>query len=367
MRQLLLGLAFLTLAVMSGDLLAAAPQLVADAIIDYDRPPPTFGKRPKEVWYKHGQSIRIDSESVLPKSKTVIVHHFYTRPGQRFSFLVSRYKSDGSLRMLMLLEDPVAAPPLISRRKFTEVKRTLIGEHCRVWNVGNPLESGLPFVQSGCMTADGIDLERRQANIDAIFARRISREPVPADSVSIPLEVFRLTSWVAGQPKINHQQDFEVVLQAADPRQGSEILRRSGPWKLHLKDAPTSQSTIVSNEDAGLSISFGKGRNGPRRLSISRQSREPHQPPLDYAGEPITNLPGETILGEKCKWRDMMPGTADAGRHECRTADGIPLKISLTGWGSRTVLTAVTLHRSPQPIASALPGPDILSPATWGF
>jgi hypothetical protein len=63
----------------------------------------------------------------------------------------------------------------------------------------------------------------------------------------------------------------------------------------------------------------------------------------------------------------MMPGVMDAGRLECRTADGVVLKQESIVRGSETMLVATRLTRKPLPLVAERASRQILSPSTWGF
>ena len=66
--------------------------------------------------------------------------------------------------------------------------------------------------------------------------------------------------------------------------------------------------------------------------------------------EPKDRGSSETVLGETCRWFDMMPGMMDAGRHACLTSDGIMLKENLYGRGQQA-----KLDRDPPDAASDQP------------
>ncbi len=67
-------------------------------------------------------------------------------------------------------------------------------------------------------------------------------------------------------------------------------------------------------------------------------------------------------------WFDMMPGVADVGHAQCRTADGVVLKDVQSIRGPlRNSLLAVRLSRSAVGLDAVLPPAAILAPATWGI
>src|SRR5262249_40594873 len=76
----------------------------------------------------------------------------------------------------------------------------------------------------------------------------------------------------------------------------------------------------------------------------------------------------DTVLGESCDWFDMAPGVMDAGRHECRTRDGIVLKEKNFGWGSSSWgLVAAHLSRRPISVEEVTLPAELLAPKFWGL
>lgn len=76
----------------------------------------------------------------------------------------------------------------------------------------------------------------------------------------------------------------------------------------------------------------------------------------------------ETVLGETCRWFDMMPNKADAGRLACLTKDGIALKDEISGRGMGVRRwTAIHLARRPVSLEEIKPAAELLEPQRWGI
>ena len=336
----------------------------ADVEVAYHRPPPTFGNPPEEVLRQHGERIRIDSRSVMEPSGIVLVRQKFTAPGQAASFELRRFE-DGRLAFLSIMDDPLAAPPLASARRFTGETENRLGERCRVWRVENRTASGNAFIQAGCVTAEGVDLWRRQDDIDAIFATKVTRVRVPPSDVRVPTEALDLATWAPTRPA-DHTHDYEVEFGWQGPQWPRLTARRSGPWRFVREVRGAAYNVTVTNADEGVGLNYYRERNGVRHLSIYRRPG-PHAPFDEATGVRISGRPDETILGETCHWWDIMAGLEDAGRLECRTADGVPLKVVYIQRGDELVVVAVRLKRERQPLSAVMPTHDISSPSAWGF
>jgi hypothetical protein len=332
--------------------------------VTYDRPPPTFGAAPKEVVVRHGDRMRIDSRSPANAKRPAWNKQTFTRPGQPVRFELWR-TDDGRPVALTLMDDPLAAPPPTNLRRFTGARETRLGEACRVWQALRSGFAGRDFVQSGCVTTDGVELWRRQAEIDAIFAAKVVRGPVPASAVRPSAEVLNLDHWVARRRTEDHDKDYEVVL--TGPSAERLTVRRSGAWTITESDLGEGGSTLtISSAFDGFYLNFSRDRNGKRQLNIQRgepigDGRERR------AGVRVPDRRDDTVLGQACQWWDMMHGAMDAGRLECRTTDGVILKEERIFRGGGTMLVATRLTRKPQLLAAERASRPILSSSAWGF
>jgi len=88
---------------------------------------------------------------------------------------------------------------------------------------------------------------------------------------------------------------------------------------------------------------------------------------LKWPREPLPDKPEVAIFDEKCRWWDMAPGIADAGRSECLTSDDVPMAISTWSRGSHSEMTARRLRRSPQTLSAAFPPEQFTAPSYWGL
>lgn len=336
----------------------------ADVVVKYDRPPPTFGKPSAETLHQHGDSMLIESNITNERTGERFVRREFTRPGQSVVFRLLSAEN-GAYVSLTLMDDPLDAPPPKSLRNYAGDTGKVLGETCRIWQAVRPIDSKWSgdFVQSGCSTKDGVELWRRQANIDAIFARKVERRPVSAESVRPPTEALDLGRW-AGLPRSqDHSGDYEVELRSEDGRVRHRIARRSGSWVSISEDSygPWFGHT-VTNKENGIRTQYSKDPKGNRQFTISRG-----RPTTDDGRVRLKNLPDQTILGERCEWWDSMPHTSDAGRTDCITRDGIILKTNYVSMGSVTSIQAIRLTRAPQSLSSVLPTADMVSPSVWGF
>jgi hypothetical protein len=57
----------------------------------------------------------------------------------------------------------------------------------------------------------------------------------------------------------------------------------------------------------------------------------------------------------------------DYGRLECRTADGVPLRIGIESRGSSYGYIATRVRRRPVALAVVMPPRDMLKPEFWGL
>lgn len=340
---------------------AAAPG-PKGAIVDYKRPPPTFGAVSHETHYLRGGSIRVDQRIVQARTKLVFLRQRYTRSGQTFTFETTR-AVDGRLVGVFAMDDPLTSPPTAALRRWSGPVETHLGERCRVWQAIRPIKLAGPFVQSGCSTTDGIELWRKQASIDAIFATRVRRVAVPPQAVRLPFEALDTAALMRVGAGTNHQHDYEVVLQG--PGGQSALFRRSGNWLYVEENATGVVSITIDNSATGVAISYSRGRDGTRRLGWSQPPFATAARGVGLPGTPLPKSPARTILGERCVMLDLMAGVSDVGRVDCLTADDIPLLSSRQSWGSGQTLTATRLSRASQSLIKVTLPAAVIKPAAW--
>lgn len=332
------------------------------AIVDYKRPPPTFGAVSNETHYLRGGSIRIDQRIVQARTKLVLLRQRYTRPGQTFTFETTR-AVNGRLVGVSAMDDPLTSPPSAALRRWIGPIETHLGERCRVWQAIRPTKLTGSFVQSGCATADGIELWRKQANIDAIFATHVRRVAVAPQAVRLPFEALDTAALMRVGAGTDHRRDYEAVLQG--PGGQSALFRRSGNWLYVEENAPGVVSITIHNSATGVAISYSRGRDGTRRLGWSQPPFGANARGVELPGTPLPKTPARTILGERCTMRDLMAGVSDAGRIDCLTTDGIPLLSSRQSWGSGQTLTATRLSRASQSLSKVMLPAAVTKSAAW--
>lgn len=333
-------------------------------VVTYDRLPPTFGAAPKEIWFKRGDAVRIDTH--WSDGQATIGQQF-TRHGQKVIFNVQRL-ADGRLQSLYLMDDPLRALPEIPLRAFSGATEEYLGRNCRVWQLAHQF-GNRQFVQSGCITSDGIELWWKNSDISTLRATSIAYKSVPEQDVKAPFEAFDLEKWAIFDENYDHSGDYRVDFSGNFYyRQTTRVSVKSGPW-LSVSDQDKSGVSNVSliNMTTGFKAKYSKFLDGTRHFSVVRDAK-PHLQSQPRAHEVrLDNHPDGMLLGEQCQWWDTAPGVHDAGRSECRTIDAIPLIIRTSSRGTQFHLTATHLSRSSQPISAVILRKEILDPAFWGF
>jgi len=126
-------------------------------------------------------------------------------------------------------------------------------------------------------------------------------------------------------------------------------------------------SFTVRNEASGLSIRIETyPKIGLHQLVMNKSPPSPSDK-SHSAGDPVALDRSEIVLGEPCRWFDIMPDAADAGLHECRTADGVVLKELRISRGTYQPFIATRLTRGRVALTKMLPPADMLAPRTWGL
>lgn len=342
--------------------LAAAAPSWAGEIVDYSHPPKQYGAVATETHRIKDGVTRIDRHEEAGDPKAPMLRQEHTRPGQPFRFVTWR-SADGRLVGVHAMDDPFAAPPPVELRRETGRIETHLGRQCRTWEAARPSGLQRTFLQSGCSTAEGIDLWRKQANIDTITADRLQRAKVTAEEVRPPLEALGTASLMREAAGSDHRGDYEVVLEGEDGSSAS--YRRSGNWRYVEEQGRGFISIRINNGLTGVAIDYSRGKDGARRLGWSRPPLAPISRRTQFGGRSLPGEPSQTILGERCVMRDMMPGVMDAGQIDCLTKDGVPLISNRTSWGSGRSLRAVRLSRKPQSLAKVSLARAVTDVGAW--
>jgi hypothetical protein len=264
-----------------------------------------------------------------------------------------------------------------------------LGEPCDVWNVyrHRPDATGRGgFVRLGCVTVDGIELWRRTVGdygvLSSAHAVRVERRSVNAKEVRLPDDLLSLerrfgTTASARDAGPAGKADFELVLHATRSGEPAMTVRRRYPWRYEewYGGDPWSHGErygegklsrlSVRREDQATELDVLLGPQGAaEELVMSSRPLDDQTPTSQEMSVPLPEPP-ETVLGERCTWVNLTPNTADSGRHECRTRDGIPLRIRFLVWGQSHDYSAIRLSRRPIEFSEVMPPPELLERSRW--
>jgi hypothetical protein len=255
----------------------------------------------------------------------------------------------------------------------TGERQTLLGETCTVWSVKRQRDS--PGAKLSCVTDDGIELWHRYAggSLGSMFAAeatRVERRPVAASDVEPPRDLFTPGWWLKGATIASATAtttDYETVMRQIGGlrRDLVRTTRRHDSWTYVEETGPDQWRQLrVTSATHRFDFTAADPRfRQPQRLIISPSLPEGLASPIAEALDQH-----DTMLGERCDWFDTMPTVADAGQHQCRTADGIVLKERNFGWGSDAWgLVATHLSRRPVGLAEVTLPANLLSPKFWGL
>lgn len=241
---------------------------------------------------------------------------------------------------------------------------------------GEPCEdhvvyAGGQFRRIACVTADGISVSEHTegANGEAwptsvAFAARLTRRAVGSDLMQPPS--FDRNTWL-GNPAANavgEGENYTVLLEAQQGDIQYLIRRRQGWTGEEIRNRDGSATISAQNRAQGRWVVARLGA-GARPEEVTYGS---HRTTAPGEGDPVKlERPGETILGLPCTWYDVMPNVHDAGRLECRTANGMPLRIQRIARGSiRIDAVATRVDRRQSATADVLPPQAWSSPQRWG-
>ncbi|MFJ6025577.1 hypothetical protein ACIQC9_13380 [Brevundimonas sp. NPDC092305] len=276
--------------------------------------------------------------------------------------------TDGSRRSF-LIQAPGrdrSSAGAIYQSAITELRGDFAGEQCRWWSVYHGLSGGEPsFRHQSCVTGDGIEIGSRTIgsngeiwSFSLASATSIIRKPISASIVKPP--EIPVNGWLDqffGQFDRSSARNFSVLLSG---HASEMIVRRRGAWTGELTRRPDGSLTAHASKPGGY-VSARIAAGG-KAESLTYDRRPTRAAPPEIA----VNEPAETILGILCRWVGVMPDVMDAGRHECRSENGIPLKVRLFSRGTRSDFVAVQIDRSAGSIEDLLPPPELLDPKTWG-
>jgi hypothetical protein len=242
---------------------------------------------------------------------------------------------------------------------------------------GGPAGSNL--TRLSCITDDGIELWEKAISryglISSAEVVRIERRSVALDAVRPPRDLLVLDWWERALPAPiaraapDHETVMELSGNTADAGRSIRTTRRHGPWQSAEETVSDVRRILrVMHDSARMQLDYAADEAGaPKRLVIGRSVPPPP------GAEPPTSIPpkdlgrAETILGESCRWFDMMPGTIDGSHSACLTNDGIALKDETSGWGRTQTWSAARLARRPVGLDEVRPPAALLEPRLWGI
>ena len=285
--------------------------------------------------------------------------------------IVERDDSAGAATGSLSIRAPDGAPsPGIDyESRKTKRKWKAAGQKCDIWEVYRGADQGYTtFTRLGCITRDGIEVARwTTGRTGADLGERMTgfylwRGKVPEADVRPPAAALDLPGWLGAEkaPAAGAPADYEVVLKAAGVAD-TVTIRRHGAWTSTETANADGSRDLFSDRDDGVTVSARIGVSGAPESYTARRGPKPTAAP-----EVRLPQPAQTVLGLTCEWFDAMPYAADAGRHECRTADGMVLVIRKFSRGEAETLTATTVSRRPLATADLLPPSWLLDLTRWG-
>ena len=267
-------------------------------------------------------------------------------------------------------------------------RQTHLGESCTVWDAWRTKKEqtgGSNLSHLSCITDDGIELWQRSVSgsdvMSSAEATRVERRPVTLEEVKPPGTLLKLDWWDQNPPALtapitpDHETVMELFGDSTDAGKSTRTTRRLGPWQLLEETVGGVRRKLeIAHDSRRMRFEFASDKSGvPKHLTITRLDSTPADtavptPAQSESMQPKSMNRTEAILGEICRWFDMMPEVADAGRSACLTNDGITLKDvrSARGTGVRT-WTAVRLSRRPVSLDEIKPPAALLEPQLWGI
>lgn len=325
--------------------------------------------------------------------RTVTHHGHWTRIDQtRGDYHSSEYYSAASgtsmivsgQRSISLERKTDQAAGIDFQARNTGERQTELGESCTIWDVWRTKQPvyGSDVSHRSCVTDDGITLWDKTLHgndlLSSTEATRIERRPIAPEEVQPPRALLTLDWWDTDVPSFDSTStpDHEVVMELSGDASGAgksiRTMRRLGPWQFRDEIIGSRRWIEIAHDSHQMRFRYDSDASGePRRLTIARPDIVPDSSalPAHKSLSKTTDLNrSETILGERCRWFDMMPDVMDAGRRSCLTSDGMVLKEVLSGRGMREQeWTAVRFARRPIRLDEIKPPTELLDPQFWGL
>lgn len=261
-------------------------------------------------------------------------------------------------------DDPESDINAYAVHRTGEIQRRL-GETCEVFRwtqIGGGMDYGSDWLS--CVTRDGVVLwqgyqRRRSGELREFYhATRVERRRVELREVSPPAPLLDWDTWRARSAATTAGASYDVELRPPAEDESGQMLtrRRRGDWRYSdMRSRAGMRSLELGSSD--LRMSFNTDHRGmPTNLSIYWSKA-----PFPAAPSEVLNeRDPEVIAGERCVWRHLTPGMADAGSSECQTSDGVPLAYSQWSRGYvGTNVRAVSVGRGSR--TEIVPPPEVLS------
>jgi hypothetical protein len=371
MRELIGGLLIALIAVPAGghtpfEPLASSPDHVV-TMIETDGP----GKKKERVVMHHGEWTRTETTSEGRRATQ------YFKRDEAVTVRIGDGKADEYATVSI-----VRGPERVSDWDYTPIKtpvrETFLGETCAVWEVLRARDTGAgrsQLTRLSCVTDDGIELWYKIASGAYVLSRaeatRIERRAIAPNEVQPPRDLLSLDAWFDDAPATaNTPSSFETVLErVGDGTKTTRTIRRRGGWtSIGVVSAGALQTLEVSHASGSFTFRIDAALlNAPALLTVMMLRSPPASGPPLPANAPMDLGKHETVLGEQCRWFDMMPGVQDASHAACRTQDGITLKEDFGSWGSHSHFGAIRFLRRPVGLDEIKPPPALLARNRWGL
>jgi len=343
--------------------LADSPDYVV-TMVETDAP----GKKKDRVVRHRGEWTRVDAAW---EGRSSIQ---YFKQGEAVTLTINHGK-EGEYSGFSVFLSPERSPYWDRAAIKTGERQTFLGEACTVWDVARSRTSQNELTRTSCVTDDGIELWYKVATATYVYtlgeATRVERRPVLAAETLPPRDALRLDQWFdnAAVPA-KTPPDFEAVLERTDggPNSTRTIRQRGGWTSVAVHEGTELRTLDVTHAFGSFRFRFDAATsNAPARLNVMTFRSPPASGPPLPSFEPKGMGKTETVLGEQCRWYDMMPGVADAWRGACRTRDGVTLKEEFSSWGDRRSFVAVRFARRPVALDEIKPPPALLERKTWNL
>jgi hypothetical protein len=312
---------------------------------------------------RHGDWIRVERQ----ESDRSRIQQIHAPTG----VIIDRYGSPAADIGGLSIRAPESAPTPGIDYASRKTGRTwkVAGQRCQIWEVYRGLDRGYTtFTRLGCVTRDGIELARwTTGRTGDLLGERMTgfyliRRRMAQVDVGPPGPMLDVAAWLSGTTGSGSDASnaYEVVLKAEGSPNAMTIRRSGGSTFTETVNADGARDMFIDRGD-GVTVSARIGPTGaPESYTIRRQPRP------DAPREVRLPEPARTVFGQSCDWIDVMPDVADAGRHECRTGDGVILAIRKLSRGGDTQLVATSVSRRALATAELLPPAWLLDLKRWG-